>query len=74
MLSWNFAFGVAVMQTGPYNPGGFSNADESSMNWINILEERLKCSKTQCFRTVSISDNEIVILLVVFFYFLIKDK
>lgn len=65
------------MQTGPYYPGGFSTAEESSMNSFNILEERLKCSKTQCFRTVSISDNEIVILLVGFyfvFYFLIKDK
>lgn len=77
LLLWNFVLGVAIMQTGPYYPGGFSTAEESSMNSFNILEERLKCSKTQCFRTVSISDNEIVILLVGFFfvfYFLIKDK
>lgn len=77
LLLWNFVLGVAIMQTGPYYPGGFSTAEESSMNSFNILEERIKCSKTQCFRTVSISDNEIVILLVGFyfvFYFLIKDK
>lgn len=42
-------------------------------NLNNILEERLKCSKTQCFRTVSISDNEMVIIFSWFFYFL-KDK
>lgn len=74
LLLWNFVLGVAIMQTGPYYPGGLSTAEESSMNSFNILEERLKCSKTQCFRTVSISDNEIVILLVGVFYFLIKDK
>lgn len=77
LLLWNFVLGVAIMQTGPYYPGGFSTAEESSMNSFNILEEQLKCSKTQCFRTVSISDNEIVILLVgvfLVFYFLIKDK
>lgn len=44
---------------------------------MNILEEQSKCSKTQCFRTVSLRDNEIVILFscsVVVFYFLKTNK
>lgn len=44
------------------------------MNLINILEERSKCSKTQCFRTVSISKNEIVILFSWFFFYFLKTN